>query len=87
MYSETQYELVNKQRAEIMPVTGMVFGSEEVIVTSGDTVVKFLNPDLKGNLVAENGGWAIRRVGSNLSANGEEIIDDAGKATPVKKKK
>lgn len=83
----TEYELVNKMRAEIMPVNGMDFYDGYVIVTSGDTVVRFENPDHTGDLVAERGGWAIRRVGSNLSANGEEVIDDAGVATPVKKKK
>ncbi len=80
MSENIDYEVIKKETGEIFPVAEMIMGNEIVIVKfeTENSVgeLQFQNKDRKGELTHKN--YAIRQVGTKLSANADKIINDEG---------
>tara|TARA_R110000868_G_C10970396_1_gene769738 strand:+ start:9091 stop:9381 length:291 start_codon:yes stop_codon:yes gene_type:complete len=81
MSTETEYEVINKETGETLPVISMSMGNQEVTVEVEGNSITFTNIEASGNL--ENEAYAIRQVGTNLTANNDGVISDTGEETAV----
>lgn len=77
MSNATQYEVINKETGEILPVFKYEAGDQTFVVHLADeTPIVFLNSNNAGQL--ENEVFSIREIGTHSQPDGTGTVEDSG---------